>query len=224
MKEGDPGVANQPGMRLRFALVCVLLLGLLPTGPGVATGEGVSTQKAAFASWAVPTDHPRKFLFFFAVGTHDLHVGERETTVSAVGKGVCWKDKARRATQVSCRGGLGFIDERPSSFEMDSLATGARVRVRGRGDVHKARWKARAASDDGFYTSELECELGGGAGAGFVRFSKARGRLFGRELKARRWFDFSLMMSGAFVEACPRAASFVTDVAAGEPVRITFSR
>jgi len=200
-----------------LGLALVLAAALVVPAHGAA-----STQKLAFGSWAVPTNDPDRFTWYFAAGMTDLHAGESEMSWASVGKGSCVRKKTRRSVSVSCSARSGPSSEDPSSFVMDEAATEAQIRIEERGTIHTAQISTGDFTDDGIFTSQMACENGGGAGGGIYRNSEAAARLFGRKLTAKTWLDFSVLMSGAGVSHCPRAVDLFTDLAAGEEIRLTF--
>ena len=206
----------------KLVAATAVILALLGAASLPAQGAGVSTQKLAFGSWTVPTDKPNRFLWYFAAGSNDLHVGEEELTFGTVGKGSCIRERGRDFVSISCSGRSGVWEDDPSAFKMDAAATDARVRVKKNGITHSARIVSGDPNDDGIYTAELVCETGGGFGTGIFRIGDATGHMFGRKLTTQRWFDFSMLMSGAFVEACEGADDLFADLAAGKEIELTF--
>lgn len=210
---------------MKDGLVAALTAGVLLAAPAAGAADGASTERWAFASWLEPTQRADRFNWYFAVGSHDVHYGGAETVVAAIGRGSCLRTRSEESISISCGGRSSAIARGLPAFSMDNLASKARADVRQRRDHHWAQWDPKDdATHDGLYTSELSCDIGGGGGGGLLRFTRATGVLFNRSLAPHRWWDTSVMLSGAFLEVCPTARGFLEDALDGRRVTLTLSR
>jgi hypothetical protein len=198
---------------------CAALVALLVAGVVPARGAVVTTQKNAFASWLVRTEDKHRFKWFFAAGETEVsHGGKAQPTFAAFGKGTCIKKRKRTFVDISCTARSQSGAEGPSTFDMDALATEARLRIGKR----TARIVGGELNDDGLYTASLACAMG--TGGGIARLGDASGHMFGRRLRSRHWYDYSLMMSGALIDACPGARDLFSDLEAGRRIELSFVR
>jgi hypothetical protein len=184
-----------------------------------ARGAVVTTQKNAFASWLVRTEDKHRFKWFFAAGETEVSHGRKaEPTFATFGTGTCIKKRKRTFVDISCIARSQSGAEGSSTFDMDALATKARLRIGNR----SARIVGGELNDDGPYTASLACAMG--TGGGIARLGEASGHMFGRRLTSRHRYDFSLMMSGALIDACPGARDLFSDLKAGRRIELSFVR
>ena len=201
-------------------LAVAVALPLSLTSAGAA--PTVSRQQLAFAGWTEPLPEPNHFTWYFAIGATDQHVGEDPFVFGGVGKGLCVRKKMRRGVSVECFSQSYDFNQKPGAFEMDPTGSSARVTVRDKGKRHVARWNADDPRQMNFYTAETICDDGFGHGAGNAWNAEATANMYGKKLRASRWFDFSMTMSGAFVDNCSR--ELISRLRSGEPITFTSSR
>ena len=207
----------------KLALVLMAVTVALPlTLASAGAAPTVSRQQLAFAGWTEPLPTPNHFRWYFAFGSFDQHVGAETSVFAAVGKGVCIRTKMRRGVRVECGSDSFVMTRKPSAFEMNPLGSSARVSVRDKGRRHVARWNADNPRQSGFYTSEAICDDGFGHGGGSAWNTVATANMFGKKLRPSRWFDFSLTLSGAFVDNCSR--ELLSRLRSGEPIEFTLPR
>lgn len=169
----------------------------------------------AFSTWLVPTDQKDHFKWFAGVALRDTSVagGRGIFTFAGMWKGDCIRKIKPNVVTTRCRAD-DFIPADPrSDFRMDTTAESAELRVRHKGRTHFVRWTAPSTPTP--YGFQESCDDGEGLGAGLYRHTDARGRLFGRRLRANDELRFADLSSGLMASQCS-GRDFTFDRTTGE--------
>jgi hypothetical protein len=208
-------------MRKLSLALAVLLAAALPGVSGAVRPDAVREEEA-MAFWSVPTAHPDHFIWYFAYGLREVQSSGDSFSVAGVGKGHCVRQRSKRGVNISCngRGGAYSLDER--SFTMAQTASSARIGFNKNGRRYAAIWAETRPPRTGFYTTQIGCNGGGGAGAGILWEPDATGRIYGKKLKPKYWWDFSMTISGGYVMHC--GERLIDRLLAGKRIHLTFTR
>ena len=163
--------------------------------PLAATPAAAVAGQEAFAVWVRPEG--KKLVAYFAVAERYVDpTSGGLVTAAGVAKGTCHVSGGRGFRMVVC-GASGRMKEIPfEDFVVDPVLRSATMTVTMAGRTHTTEWTAvdRAPSAG----AGVEAGPGGvGAGAGMGRHVRARGKVFGASLDARRDLEFAVLSQSA---------------------------
>lgn len=177
-----------------------------------AADPNVRRDEMAFADWFVRTDQANEFKWFAAHVMRDTSLVSDSNWFSFAGlvKGRCTREKTPKYISIDCEG-TNFIHADPDKdFEMSTLATEAKLRVRHRGRTHVVRWSVPPGGFGTYWAGEY-CFSGGegepeeegeGHGGGIWNPADAGGRLFGHRFDDPAQARYAALASGAMVTTC----------------------
>ena len=208
---------------MRKALTALVLAVSLAAGSlstaGAAADPGVDTLDWAWADWTVPTKDPNRFKWYFGMYFRWATVGGKARPFATIGTGTCVRTHEKHSTTVEC-GGRGIrTKQKDWDYSSDPALTAAHLVVKKEGR-HTIDWTARDPAPSTF-TAQGICKDGIAQGGGIFRDTRAVGRVYGKNFKPRRWFDFSFLMSGVLVSTCPGYVDIAERLQAGRPITIT---
>ena len=208
---------------MRRAITAVVLAvslatALLPAG-GATADPGIDTLDTAWADWAVATDKPNHFKWYFAMYFKWSRMGDDGRPFVALGTGTCVRKATKHAQTVRCGGRAKPLEPKSWTYSTDAALTEADLVVRQNGR-HTVHWTPRNPVPS-IFTVESVCANGTGHGGGLYRNTRARGHLYGKRFKPQRWFDISFLMSGMIASTCPGYVDLAERLQAGERITIT---
>jgi hypothetical protein len=208
-------------MRKLALALAVVVAAALPGISGAVQPDAVREEEA-MAFWSVPTSDPDHFIWYFAYGRREVHATGDPFSVAGVGKGHCVRHRSKRGVNISCNGRGGAHSFNDGSFVMAPTASSARINFIKNGRRYSAIWAERKKPRGGFYTTQIGCNGGGGAGAGILWEPHATGRIYGKKLTPKYWWDFSMTTSGGYVMEC--GDRLIGRLLAGKSIHLTFTR
>lgn len=173
-----------------------------PGGVAGATNTRAAVVNHAEAEWLSPGKERGRFDWYvISVRRENGPVGD--TVRARLLRGLCRTSIDHGAVSRRCVSNRAIVTDRVT---LEITASGdATAVIRAAGESHTVKWDAREGTvPDGAYWEQDECSAGTGAGAGMIRTTEARGRVFNQRLRSDSPEDSSFVATGAMASECSR--------------------